>query len=85
MPVRVLEQTSTPHHCLDTAPLQLYAAVWSIIDAHPDTHALILADAFGTPVEISGADLVRMQRNGQLNLYPATYRIVLKHDEHATS
>lgn len=81
----VLKRYWARDHCLETEPLQLDAAVWSMIDSHPETHALILADAFGTPVEISGADLVRMQRNGQLNLYPATYRIVLKHDEHATS
>jgi len=68
-------------HCLQDEALQVEAALWSLIDAQPDTHALILADPQGGAIEVSGAALKRMRDEGRLGLYPATYRMAMKNDE----
>jgi hypothetical protein len=70
-------------HCLEREPLQLEADVWSLIDQVPDKYALILLDIEGVPVEVTGAGLRRMRDAGDITLYPATYRIVYGHDQHA--
>lgn len=63
-------------HCLDRAPLQLEADIWGLIDQQPDTHSLLLADAHGNPIEITGARLRAMRDEGSITLYPASYRLV---------
>ncbi|WBL64255.1 sacsin N-terminal ATP-binding-like domain-containing protein [Thauera sp. WB-2] len=68
-------------HCLQDEALQIDAAVWSLIDAQPETHALILANPQGNAIEVSGAALKRMRDEGRLGLYPATYRMAMKNDE----
>jgi hypothetical protein len=73
----------TKDHCLEREPLQLEADVWALIDQHPDKYAIILSDLEGAPVEVTGARLRSMREAGDITLYPATYRIVYGHDEHA--
>lgn len=63
-------------HCIESEPLQLAADVWGLIDDRPDQYALILSDLEGAPVEVTGARLRAMCEQGELTLYPATYRIV---------
>lgn len=67
-------------HCLDRAPLQLEADIWGLIDQHPDTHSLVLADVQGNPTEITGARLRAMREEGSITLYPASYRLVYDND-----
>lgn len=67
-------------HCLQDEALQVEAALWSLIDAQPDTHALILADPQGGAIEVSGAALKRMREEGHLGIYPATYRLAMRND-----
>jgi hypothetical protein len=67
-------------HCLESEPLELDAEVWSLIDESPETYALILLSLNSQPVELTGARLRAMRDSGELNLYPATYRIVYGHD-----
>lgn len=50
------------------------------MDKFPDLYALILSTAQGDPVEVPGVRLRAMRDDGELILYPATYRLVLDHD-----
>ena len=69
-------------HCLEREPLQLEADIWGLIDQHPETYALILSNIEGGPVEVTGARLRAMCDDGEVTLYPATYRLVYDHDSH---
>ena len=64
-------------HCLERAPLQLEADIWSLIEEHPDKYSLVLIDFEANPVEVTGTALRNMRDEGNLTLYPATYRLVL--------
>ena len=70
-------------HCLEREPLQLEADIWGLIERHPETYALVLADIEGDPVEVTGSRLRAMRDEGEVTLYPATYRLVYDHDRHA--
>ena len=70
-------------HCLEREPLQLEADIWGLIEQQPDTYALVLADIKGGPVEVTGSRLRTMRDEGEVTLYPATYRLVYDHDSHA--
>lgn len=67
-------------HCLEREPLQLEADIWGMIEQHPETHALILSNVEGNPLEITGARLRAMRDEGEVILYPASYRLVYDHD-----
>lgn len=67
-------------HCLQKAPLQLEADIWGLIEKFPDDYALVLLDAEGNPVEVSGAQLRAMRDSEELKLYPASYRLVIERD-----
>jgi hypothetical protein len=66
--------------CLENEALQLEADLWSMIEQHPDTYALILANTAGAPVEVTGSQLRAMRDKGQVTIYPASYRLVYEHD-----
>lgn len=63
-------------HCLEHEPLQIDAEVWSMVDKFPKNHALLLSGPSGNVVEIRGEKLRAMCDEGNLILYPATYRLV---------
>ena len=67
-------------HCLEREPLQIEADIWALVEQHPDTYALVLADFRGDPVEVTGARLRAMRDEGSITLYPATYRLVYDDD-----
>jgi hypothetical protein len=67
-------------HCLEQQPLQLEADIWGLMDKFPDVYALILSTPHGDAIEMPGARLCAMRDEGELTLYPATYRLVLDHD-----
>lgn len=67
-------------HCLEQQPLQLEADIWGLIEKFPDLYALILSTPQGDPIEVPGARLRAMRDDGELTLYPATYRLVFDHD-----
>jgi len=69
-------------HCLEREPLQLDAEVWGLIDQRPGTSSLILLNTEDEPVELTGTNLRGMCDEGQVTLYPATYRLVYDHDHH---
>ncbi len=69
-------------HCLQMEPLQLDAEVWGLVDRFPQTHAFILSDPEGEPVELTGESLRTMREEGEITLYPATYRIVYEPDQY---
>lgn len=64
-------------HCLSEAPLQIEAEVWSLLDQKPDVYSLIVTDAEGGPLEISGARLRGLREKGRLSIHPASYRLVV--------
>ncbi len=66
-------------HCLERDPFQLEADVWGLIESFPELYALVLSNLQGDPIEIPGARLLAMRDDGELKLYPATYRLVLDH------
>jgi hypothetical protein len=68
-------------HCLDEEPLQLGSDLWGLIDKFPQQYALILADHEGNALEVSGAKLSAMLKSKELVLFPATYRLVVNHDQ----
>jgi hypothetical protein len=70
-------------HCLEHEPMQLAAEVWHLLNEAPGQYALILASADGAPLEISGAELKELEKEGRLKLYPASYRIAFESKEHA--
>jgi len=69
-------------HCLQMEPLQLDAEVWGLVDRFPQSHAFILSDPEGEPVELTGESLRTMREEGEITLYPATYRIVYEPDQY---
>ena len=69
-------------HCLERESLQLEADIWGLINQHPETYALILSNIKGGPIEVTGARLRAMCDDGEVTLYPATYRLVYDHDSH---
>ena len=70
-------------HCLEREPLQLEADIWDLIEQHPETYALVLADIEGGPVEVTGSRLRALRDAGDVTLYPAAYRLVYGHDANA--
>lgn len=62
--------------CLYREPLQIEAEVLELIDQAPETHSLVLADADGKPVEITGLQVRRMLDERRMTIFPASYRIV---------
>ena len=70
-------------HCLEREPLQLEADIWGLIEQNPETYALVLTNVEGVPVEVTGSRLRAMRDEGEVTLYPATYRLVYDHDRHA--
>jgi len=63
--------------CLEAEPIQLDSEVWALLDQNPDTYALLLTDAGGRPVEVTGADLRARLERQEITLYPASYRLVM--------
>ncbi len=70
-------------HCLEHDPLQLEADVWRLIEQHPETYVLVLADIKGNPVEVTGSRLCAMIDKGEVTPYPATHRFVYDRNSHA--
>jgi hypothetical protein len=63
-------------HCLDQEPLAVPAEVWSFLERNPATAAMLLLDPSGAPIELLGDRLRRMRDEGELSLFPASYRLV---------
>ncbi len=67
-------------HCLQREPLHLPAEIWHLIKRNPTTHALILSNGDGSPVEVTGDRLCAMHNENKITLYPAAYRLVAESD-----
>ena len=65
-------------HCLEREPLQIDFDVWRLLETEPQMYAFILADIRGDPIEVTGSRLKALKSEGQVALYPATYRLVFK-------
>ncbi len=67
-------------HCLELHALQIEADIWGLLDHSPDSYSLVLSDAQGEPVEVSGTRLRAMLDGREIKLYPASYRLVIDHE-----
>mgnify|MGYP005846356159 CR=1 FL=1 len=68
-------------HCIEREPLQIEADVWELCTHHPEKYSLLLAAPDETPVEYSGKRLCALHDSGRVTLFPASYRLVYKHDQ----
>lgn len=62
-------------HCLEREPLEIEADIWSLISSSPETYAVILSDVDEKPVEIIGTRLLTMRDTGEIQLFPASWRL----------
>ena len=62
-------------HCIQKEPLQLEAEIWDLCQRSPDLYSLVLTTVNGVPTEVDGNQLVKMQEQHALVLYPAAYRL----------
>ena len=62
-------------HCIQKEPLQLEAEIWELCQRFPDLYSLVLTTVNGVPTEVDGNQLVTMQEQHALVLYPAAYRL----------
>ena len=62
-------------HCIQKEPLQLEAEIWDLCQRFPDLYSLVLTTIKGVPIEVDGNQLVKMQEEQALVLYPAAYRL----------
>ena len=69
--------------CLNQVPLQIEAEAWSLLDQKPDAYSLIVTNAEGSPVEVSGTYLRTLREKGHLSIHPASYRLVVTTTETA--
>ena len=72
----------TKDHCLQNEPLQIGAEVWEGFRRNPPASALITIANDGNPLAHTGQQLLDMKDEGQLVLFPATYRLALQPHEH---
>ena len=72
----ILQYYWPKEHYIQEVPLELEADIWALCQQYPGLYSLILTDSNGDPVKISGNQLVQMQEQEKLVLYPATYRLV---------
>jgi len=68
-------------HCLEAKPLEIPTEIWNRLEQSPQEHVLLLEDRNREPIVYSGVELLEMNQDGRLNLYSATYRIVLDTDK----
>ena len=55
--------------------MQLEAEIWELCQRSPDLYSLVLTTVSGVPTEVDGNQLVKMQEQHALVLYPAAYRL----------
>jgi hypothetical protein len=65
-------------HCLEKEPLQIDASIWGLCEKSPALYSIVLANEEDEPEEISGYRLVKMRNTGEMQVHPATYRLVYK-------
>ena len=66
--------------CLEREPLQIEAEIWTLCSERPEKYSLILVNRDESPVVYSGKMLCSLSDVGRLTLFPATYRLVYKHE-----
>jgi hypothetical protein len=64
--------------CLERSAIEIRHETWTAIANQPHSHAILLKDGEGNPLEIGGTDLCLMRDQGKLRIYPASYRLRLE-------
>lgn len=65
-------------HCLEEKPLELKSEIWIQLERSPADHSMILRAPSGEPSVFAGEALLRLLKNDQLILHPASYRMELQ-------
>ncbi len=65
-------------HCLRRCPMQIDAAVLSLIRDHPELYTLVLIDEGDNPMEIKGDRLNQLIDSENLTVFPDKLRLVMK-------
>ena len=58
--------------------MQIETDIWGLCEKFPKLYSMVIIDSQGEPEEISGYRLVSMRENNELELVPASYRLVYK-------
>lgn len=62
-------------HCLERSGVEIPVELWGLFSRSPSECSLILLDSEGRPKELPGRDLLQMEKDNVITLYPAKYRI----------
>lgn len=65
-------------HCLEEKSLELKSEIWIQLERSPADHSMILRAPSGEPSVFTGQALLRLLKNDQLILHPASYRMELQ-------
>jgi hypothetical protein len=68
-------------HCLERSPVEIPADVWGLIERQPTLYTLVMADENGAPHEYLGSDCLTLKARGELQLFPATFRLRLDQNQ----
>lgn len=63
--------------CLEENPVEMPHEIWSLIVKRSDNYAILLRDLNGAPRLIEGTNLLKMRDQNEIDLKPATYRLVM--------
>ncbi len=66
--------------CLSYDSLELPADVWAMLQRSTEVYALVLKNKRDYPIELSGTELMKLNEDGKITLYPASYRIAVTPD-----
>ncbi len=60
---------------LSSGSVEIGADLWDLIKSDPKSAAIIIKMDNDHPLELTGSDLLKLQSEGKIVLYPATYRL----------
>jgi hypothetical protein len=61
--------------------VEIPADVWGLIERQPTLYTLVMADENGAPHEYLGSDCLTLKARGELQLFPATFRLRLDQNQ----
>ena len=64
--------------CLEKEPLAIDAAIWNLLQEHPDSYSILLRGVDESLSVLSGKKLLQLRADNLLTLYAANYRLVYR-------
>jgi hypothetical protein len=59
-----------------TIGIEVAAELWSLIKESPSASAIVVRGDDHAPCSLTGHELLELQKDGQITLYPSRYRLV---------